>query len=109
MCKYTYKNRNNALFSTKRRGCRHLLTVSNLLIFSQKLYNRWDFKACEARETAVYWDVNEDFECERNTEIILLDDFYLECKLYLGVRILTRPHILNLNNEFCILRNGCSY
>ena len=29
-----------------------------------KLYNGRDFKACEARETAVYYDVNEDFEGE---------------------------------------------
>ena len=47
--------------------------------FLQKSYNKRDFKACEGRETAVYWGVNEDFETERNAEITLLDGFSLYC------------------------------
>ena len=68
-------------------------------LFLQKLYNKWDFKACEARKSAVYLGVNEHFEGERkvaikpraracamprrsnqkelNAEITLLDSFYL--------------------------------
>ena len=40
------------------------------------MYNKRIFKACEARETAVYFGVNEDFESERNAENTLLDNFY---------------------------------
>ena len=36
------------------------------------VYKKWDFKACEARETAAYYDVCEDFEGEHNAEITLL-------------------------------------
>ena len=32
--------------------------------FCLKLYNKRDFKAYEVRKTAVYFGVNEDFECE---------------------------------------------
>ena len=39
-----------------------------------KLYKK--FKACETWETAVYYDVNEDFEGKRNAENTLLDSFY---------------------------------
>ena len=42
---------------------------------SQKLYNKRNFKACEAWETAAYLGVCEDFEGERNAEITLLGDF----------------------------------
>ena len=40
------------------------------------MYNKRDFKACDARETAVYSVVNEDFEGEYNAKITLLDDSY---------------------------------
>ena len=37
-----------------------------ILYYPKELYNKRNFKACEARETAVYYDVNEDFEGKRN-------------------------------------------
>ena len=40
-----------------------------------KLYKKRVFKACETWETAVYYDVNEDFEGKRNAENTLLDNF----------------------------------
>ncbi len=44
--------------------------------FFQNVYKKRNFKACEARETAVYYDVNEDFEGKRNAEITLFDNSY---------------------------------
>ncbi len=41
------------------------------------LYNKRDFKACEARKRGVYLNVNEDFEGERNAKITLLDSFII--------------------------------
>ena len=58
--------------------------------FLQKSYNKRDFKACEGRETAVYWGVNEDFETERNAEITLLDGFSLYCLDNIGGKPITR-------------------
>ena len=40
------------------------------------------FKACDARKTAVYKGVNEDFEGERNAEITLLNSFFMRIKNY---------------------------
>jgi hypothetical protein len=42
----------------------------------ENLYDGWNFKACEMRETAVYSGVNEDFEHERNAEITPSDEFF---------------------------------
>ena len=39
------------------------------------LINKRNFKACDGIKTAVYKDVCEDFEAERNAEITLLDYF----------------------------------
>ncbi len=39
------------------------------------LYNKRDFKACEARESGVYLRVNEHFEGKRNAKIPLLESF----------------------------------
>ena len=47
-----------------------------ILYYPKELYNKRNFKACEARETAVYYDVNEDFEGKRNAEITLFDNSY---------------------------------
>ena len=58
--------------------------------FLQKSYNKRDFKACEGRETAVYWGVNEDFETERNAEITLLDGFSLYCLDNISREAITR-------------------
>ena len=43
--------------------------------FYLKLYKKRGFKACEARKTAVYYGVNEDFEGKRNTENTFFDNF----------------------------------
>ena len=45
-------------------------------LFFQNVYNKRDFKACEARKSGVYLSVNEHFEGEHNAEITLLDMFY---------------------------------
>ena len=39
-----------------------------------KLYNKRVFKACEARKSGVYLNVNEHFESKRNAENTLLDN-----------------------------------
>ena len=35
-------------------------------LFFRNVYNKWDFKACEARKSGVYLSVNEHFKGERN-------------------------------------------
>ena len=44
---------------------------------SWNVYKKRNFKACEARETAAYYGVCEDFERERNAEITFLDAFLI--------------------------------
>ena len=46
-------------------------------LFFRNVYNKWDFKACEARKSGVYLSVNEHFKGECNAEITLLDTFFL--------------------------------
>ena len=41
----------------------------------KKLYNKSFLKLVADRESAVYYDVNEDFEGERNDKIVLLGTF----------------------------------
>ena len=43
--------------------------------FYLKLYKKRVFKACEARKTAVYYGVNEDFEGKYNAENTFFDNF----------------------------------
>ena len=42
-----------------------------------KLYKARGFKACEARKTAAYLSVCEDFKGKRNAENTALGNFYL--------------------------------
>ena len=51
--------------------------------FIKSSYKNIVFKACEVRETAVYWGVNEDFEDKRNAENKLLYNFYLNQEVIL--------------------------
>ena len=44
-------------------------------LLCQNVYNKRDFKACEARKSGVYRGVNEHFKGEYNAEITLLDAF----------------------------------
>ena len=59
------------------------------------LYNKWDFKACEARKSVVYLCVNEHFEGEYNAEISLLGNFFLFFN-----RI--SPHYYPINSRICL-------
>ena len=53
--------------NTKQWGCP--TNLKDNPIVSWKLYNKRDFKACEARKTAAYLGVCEDFEGECNAAI----------------------------------------
>ena len=47
-----------------------------IFIFLLKMYKVRVFKACEARKTAAYLGVCEDFKGERNAENTALGNFY---------------------------------
>ena len=49
--------------------------LSVFTFYTLKSYNKRIFKACDARKTAAYYGVCEDFEGERNAENTLLDGF----------------------------------
>lgn len=46
-------------------------------LFCRSCITRVDFRHTPTEKTAVYYEVNEDFEDKCNTKATLLDDFYL--------------------------------